>query len=64
MDKSFLSSILVGEKLRLRKGAYPHSRTREWLFEGVENEETVLLSHEIDGYVWGAKMDDIDWNGT
>ncbi len=62
MDVEFLSSIPIGKRVRLREGVYPHVSVREWVFAGVEKGDTVLLSYEIHGHIWKAKVDDIDWN--
>jgi len=59
--KSSLNPVTLGEKLRLRDDVLPHAKVREWIFEGLERGEKVLLTHEVDGYTWEAKIDDIDW---
>ena len=61
MEKGVLNSISPGEKLRLRDDALPHGKIREWMFKGVEKDGIVLLAHEIDEYIWEAKIDNIDW---
>ena len=61
MIKSSLNPVTLGEKLRLRDDVLPHAKVREWIFEGLERGEKVLLTHEVDGYTWEAKIDDIDW---
>jgi len=59
--KSFLNPVTPGEKLRLRDDVLPHAKVREWIFEGLERGEKVLLTHKLDGYTLEAKIDDIDW---
>ncbi len=62
MDKSFLLSIPPGEKVRLRDDVYRHLKIREWVFSGLEKDDTILLSYAIHGYIWEAKVNDIDWD--
>ena len=62
MDKSFLNSILPGGKVRLRDDVYTHVKIREWIFTGFEAKDTILLSYETHGYIWEAKVNDIDWD--
>ena len=61
MIKSFLNPVTPGEKLRLRDDVLPHAKVREWIFEGLERGEKVLLTPKLDGYTLEAKIDDIDW---
>jgi len=61
MEKSFLDSITHGEKLRLRDDVLPLVKRREWIFAGMGKSDTILLAHESQGYIWGAKPDGIDW---
>ena len=58
---SLLKSITPGEHLRLRDDVYRYLETREWIFRGVERNNTILLLHESAGFGWNVKMDDIDW---
>ena len=60
-QKSLLKSITPGEHLRLRDDVYRYLETREWIFRGVERDNTILLLHESAGFGWNVKMDDIDW---
>ena len=59
--KFLLKSITPGEHLRLRDDVYRYLETREWIFRGVERNNTILLLHESAGFGWNVKMDDIDW---
>jgi hypothetical protein len=61
MDKLFLNSIPPGNKVRLRDDVYQHVKIREWIFTGLEKDGTILLSYETHGYIWEAKVEDIDW---
>ncbi len=54
-------SIAHGERLRLRDDAYPSSKVREWIFEG-EEDDGILLTHEVYGYTWPVKRSEIDWD--
>jgi hypothetical protein len=61
MDKLFLNSIPPGNKVRLQDDVYQHVKIREWIFTGLEKDGTILLSYETHGYIWEAKVEDIDW---
>jgi hypothetical protein len=41
---------------------YQHVKIREWIFTGLEKDDTILLSYETHGYIWEAKVEDIDWD--
>ena len=61
MTKSSLNPVVPGEKIRLRDGALADAKAREWIFEGIERGEKVLLIREPNGEKWEVKIDDIDW---
>ena len=61
MTKASLTPVVPGEKVRLREGVLPYAKVREWIFEGIERGEKVLLTYGPDGEKWEAKIDDIDW---
>ena len=59
--KSILKSMIPGERLRLREGALGHVQPRQWIFERIESNDTILLMDESGGFGWSVKMDHIDW---
>jgi hypothetical protein len=61
MGNFFLNTISPGEKLRLRDDVLPLVKKRAWIFAGMGKNDTVLLVHEIIGYIWGAKPGGIEW---
>ncbi|HVP80076.1 MAG TPA: hypothetical protein VMV04_19515 [Thermodesulfobacteriota bacterium] len=56
-----LKSIIPGERIRLRDGALGHVQPRQWIFERIESDDTILLMDESGGFGWSVKMDHIDW---
>jgi hypothetical protein len=58
---SFLRTISMGQRLRLRDDVAKQIHAREWLFKRVEKDGTILLVHEKDGFGWNVNVDDIDW---
>jgi hypothetical protein len=59
--RSFLKSIVSGERLRLRNDGLNYLQTREWIFKTVEKDSTVSLVHERGGFSRKVRVDDIDW---
>ncbi len=59
--KSVLNSINQGERLRLRDGVLGHVQPRQWVFERIENNDTILLMDESGEFGWSVKIDYIDW---
>lgn len=59
--KSILKSITPGERLRLRDDALGHVQPRQWIFERIESNDTILLMDESEGFGWSVKIDNIDW---
>jgi len=57
-----LKSITPGERLRLRDGVLGHVQPRQWIFERIESDGTVLLVDESGGFGWSVKIDNIDWD--
>jgi hypothetical protein len=62
INRSLLDSVSRGEKLCLRDGVYQQVKLREWKFAGLEGGDRILLAYEGYGYLWEAKIDDIDWD--
>ena len=61
MPKSDLKPFCCGEELRFRGDKFSHPKIiRDWLFHKREGEK-IFLEHKTQGYVWEARMDDIDW---
>jgi len=56
-----LKSLSPGERLRLRDNVLRHLYPREWIFNRLENGDTILLMHESGGFGWIVKIDHIDW---
>ncbi len=59
--RKLLKSIAPGERLKLRDDALGHIQPRQWVFRGVESDNTVLLMDESGGFGWSVKIDHIDW---
>jgi len=59
--KSILKSITPGERLRLRDDVLGHVQPRQWIFERIESNDTILLMDESEGFGWSVKIDNIDW---
>jgi len=62
IDISFFNYLLPGEKLKLRQDVHKHLKIRVWTFVGFENEGLLLLYHGTNDYIWGARVEDIDWD--
>ncbi len=60
--KSILKSIIPGDRLRLRDGVLGHIEPRQWIFERLDSNDTLLLVDESGGFGWSVKMDNIDWD--
>jgi hypothetical protein len=54
--------IPPGTRLRLRDEAFAHVKTREWIFNQIENGNQILLMHENGLYGLVVSYDDIDWS--
>jgi hypothetical protein len=46
----------------LRDGVYKQLKLREWTFAGFDERDMILLAYERYGYLWEAKIEDIDWD--
>ena len=53
-------SVRGGDLLRLRNGALPGARVREFTFVGVDGNR-VVLAHKDGSYEWATDIDNIDW---
>jgi hypothetical protein len=60
-DLAFFPPILPGEKLRLRDEVYKQVEIRDWMFAGFGNGGLISLCHGTRGYIWEAKVQEIDW---
>ena len=58
---SMLKSIIPGEHLRLREGALGHIQPRQWIFDRIEGNDTILLMDESGEFGWSVRIDSIDW---
>jgi hypothetical protein len=61
MASDHLKTITRGESLKLRDGALPHVKIRNWEFLEIDKNGIILLSHRGKGYTLEIKEDDIDW---
>jgi len=61
-DLSFLSFLLPGEKIRLRDDVHGQIKIRDWSFAGYGKGGIISLCQETCGYIWEAKVQDIDWD--
>ncbi len=49
-----------GDHLKLKEDALLHVKTRDWVFENIEDDSVVLM-HETGYYGISVKASDIDW---
>jgi hypothetical protein len=62
MSSEFLKSLTPGEILILRDDVYQNINTREYVYEGMEIDNTIFLLHKSGSYGLHAKVEDIDWD--
>ncbi len=62
MLSEFLKSLTPGEILILRKDAYRNVKTREYVYQGTEIDNTIFLLHKSGKYGLHVKVEDIDWD--
>jgi len=61
MLSEFLESLTPGELLILRGDALKHIKTREYLYQKTEIDNTIFLLHKSGSFGLHVKMEDIDW---
>lgn len=60
IESSVLKLITPRERLRLRDDVLNHMQTREWIFNRVEKDDTILLVRERGVFGWDTKKGDTD----
>lgn len=61
-DHDHSKTITPGDPLRLRDGALPHVKIRNWEFQEINKNGVILVSHKSKGYTLEIREDDIDWD--
>jgi hypothetical protein len=59
--RSFLKSITRGERVFLSDGVLKQIQTREWIFNKVKKDGTILIVLKGGDFGLDVKADDIDW---
>ena len=62
MLSEFLESLTPGELLILREDALKHIKTREYLYQKTEIDDTIFLLHKSGSFGLHVKVEDIDWD--
>ena len=62
MSTEFLKSLTPGELLILRDDVYKNIRTREYVYQGTEIDDTIFLMHKSGRYGLHVRVGDIDWD--
>ncbi len=61
MPFEFLESVRAGEILTLRGDALKHLKTREYIFERKEVDDSIFILHKSGSFGLHVKEEDIDW---
>ncbi len=60
-DWTFLKTISMGQRVRLKDDVARQIHAREWIFKRMEKDGTIFLVHESGRFGWNVKVEDIDW---
>ncbi len=58
--KSSLQLLTPGDPIRLRDGALPHVKIRNWSFQEID-QDVILVNHKQKGYLLEVNPEEIDW---
>jgi hypothetical protein len=59
-ESACLEGLKEGQEIRLKDGALPHVKIREWEFQCLEK-GMILLKKSSKGYILEVTSGDIDW---
>ncbi|MBU1206581.1 MAG: hypothetical protein KKH04_06605 [Proteobacteria bacterium] len=62
MLSEYLESLAPGELLTLRGDVLKHIKTREYLYQKTEIDNTIFLLHKSGSFGLHVKVEDIDWD--
>jgi len=62
MLSEYLESLAPGESLTLRGDVLKHIKTREYLYQKTEIDNTIFLLHKSGSFGLHVKVEDIDWD--
>lgn len=61
MSLECLETIIPGEIITLRGDVLKHLKTREYLYEKMEIDNTIFILHKSGSFGLHVKIEDIDW---
>ncbi len=61
MSLECLETIIPGEPVKLRGDVLKHLKTREYLYERMEIDDTIFILHKSGSFGLHVKIEDIDW---
>ncbi len=61
MSLECLETIIPGEMITLRGDVLKHLKTREYLYERMEIDDTIFILHKSGSFGLHVKIEDIDW---
>ena len=61
MSFECLETIIPGEMITLRGDVLKHLKTREYLYEKMEIDNTIFILHKSGSFGLHVKIEDIDW---
>ena len=61
MSAEYLESVIPGEVLILRDDVLKHLKTREYIYERKEIDNTIFILHKSGSFGLHVKKEDIDW---
>jgi hypothetical protein len=62
MPYEFLKLLTPGEILTLREDVYENMKTRDYVYQETEIDDTIFLLHKSGRYGLHLKVEDIDWD--
>jgi hypothetical protein len=61
MSSEYLESVAPGEIVILRGDVLKHIKTREYIYERKEIDNTIFILHKSGSFGLHVKKEDIDW---
>lgn len=62
MSSEYLESVTPGEIVILRGDVLKHIKTREYIYERKEIDDTIFILHKSGSFGLHVKKEDIDWD--
>lgn len=62
MSSEYLESVTPGEIVILRGDVLKHIKTREYIYERKEIDNTIFILHKSGSFGLHVKKEDIDWD--